>query len=80
MMTGYLQVQKLVNGEWVTTAKAQDLEAAARHADAVGGQVRVLSKINGDVIAMFTEEDEADVFCDIFTLLGAYSQKELGAA
>jgi hypothetical protein len=43
-----LTIQKLVDGKWVTTGRAHDLEAARRHAEAVGGHVRVLNKL-GDI-------------------------------
>lgn len=43
-------LQKLLESGWTTTAHADDLEAAERHASAIGGQVRALNR-KGDVVA-----------------------------
>jgi hypothetical protein len=36
----YLRCEKLIGGDWVTTAWAEDEKAFKRHAGAVGGTVR----------------------------------------
>lgn len=50
--TGKLKVQKLVDGAWVTTAHADDIDACRRHAGAVGGSVRAVDR-KGVVVAAF---------------------------
>jgi len=48
-----LTVQKMVDGVWVTTANADSLEAAERHALAVGGEVQALDK-DGTVVEVWS--------------------------
>ena len=46
-----LHVQKLIDGVWVTTAHAQNIEAAERHASVVGGQCRAVTTRSGRTVA-----------------------------
>jgi predicted enzyme related to lactoylglutathione lyase len=52
VLSGKLKIQKHVGGNWVTTAFAEDIEAARRHAEAVGGSVQVLDR-KARVVASF---------------------------
>lgn len=50
----FLRCEKMIDGNWVTTGWAPHVEAAERHADAVGGQVRVTDNDSAEV-ASFSE-------------------------
>lgn len=47
-----LTLQKLIGQEFITTAHADNLEAAERHAAAVGGEVRALDQ-DGAVVEVW---------------------------
>lgn len=49
----YLRCTKVIGGETLTTGWAPSIEAAERHAESIGGEVKVT--YNGVVVATFTE-------------------------
>ena len=57
-VTKSLVVQKLIDGQWVTTARAHDVDSARRHAEAVGGCVRALDATTNELVFEYDEDLE----------------------
>lgn len=62
-LPGYLKCSKIINGDPVVTGWAQNEAAAARHAEAVGGEVIVSSKELGIIYVHVEAVPGDDIDC-----------------